>query len=142
MPSMETLSEAAPSAPPVEFMAFLSDPDSAAVVARYVAERRLTHALVRQGGLADAVAALKALDRPPHRLMVDVSASADPLADLICLAEACTADVSVVVVASRGDTSLFRDLVRLGVDDYLTKPLTLGLLRRVAAHPERKAAPC
>ncbi|OIQ90317.1 hypothetical protein GALL_277670 [mine drainage metagenome] len=134
--------EISPAVPPVEFMAFLSDPDSAAVVARYVAERRLTHALVRQGGIADAVAALRAQNRPPLRLMVDVSASDDPLGDLTRLAEACTADVSVVVVASRTDTSLFRDLLRLGVDDYLTKPLTLGLLRRVAAHPERKAAPC
>ena len=125
-----------------EFMAFLSDADSVAVVARYAALLKLPHPLIRQGAVDDAIAALSQVEQAPLRLMIDISDSTDPLGDLARLADACTTDISVVVVASRTDVGLFRELLRMGVDDYLSKPLTVDLLRHTAVHPHRKATPC
>jgi pilus assembly protein CpaE len=125
-----------------EFMAFLSDAESVTVVERYAVLKKITSSLIRQGDVEDAISALRQAEQPPLRLMIDISDSADPLGDLARLADACHTDISVVVVASRTDVGLFRDLLRMGVDDYLSKPLTVDLLRHTAVHPHRKATPC
>ena len=125
-----------------EFMAFLSDAESVVVVERYAVLQKLPSPLIRQGDVEYAISALRKAEKPPLRLMIDISDSADPLGDLARLADACNTDISVVVVASRTDVGLFRDLLRMGVDDYLTKPLTVDLLRHTAIHPNRKTTPC
>ena len=125
-----------------EFMAFLSDAESVVVVERYAVLQKLPSPLIRQGDVEDAISALRKAEKPPLRLMIDISDSADPLGDLARLADACNTDISVVVVASRTDVGLFRDLLRMGVDDYLTKPLTVDLLRHTAVQPHRKTTPC
>ncbi len=114
----------------VEFMAYLVDADSAQVMERFTVEQMMPHALVRQGSMDEAIALLGQLDRPPERLVVDISASSMPLSDLARLADACAPSVSVVVIGDRNDVGLFRELLRMGVDDYLSKPLTAELLRR------------
>lgn len=114
-----------------DFVAFLSDVASAQIMERFVLEQMLPHTLVRQGGINDAISALAHLERPPRQLVVDISTSAMPLSDLAALADACPPNVSVVVVGERNDIGLFRELLRMGVDDYLAKPLTPDLLRRV-----------
>jgi len=114
-----------------EFMAFLVDAESTSVVERFTLEQMMPHTLVRQGTVDDAIHALAYLDRPPQRLVVDISASAMPLSDLARLADACAPSVSVVVIGDRNDVGLFRELLRMGVDDYLSKPLTVELLCRV-----------
>ena len=114
-----------------EFAAFLTDADSTAVVERFALEQMLPHTLIRQGTVDDAIAALGQFERPPLRLVVDISASAMPLSDLARLADACAPNVSVVVIGDRNDVGLFRELLRMGVDDYLSKPLTIDLLRRI-----------
>jgi pilus assembly protein CpaE len=112
-------------------MAFLVDAESTSVVERFTLEQMMPHTLVRQGTVDDAIHALAYLDRPPQRLVVDISASAMPLSDLARLADACAPSVSVVVIGDRNDVGLFRELLRMGVDDYLSKPLTVELLCRV-----------
>ena len=114
-----------------EFMAFLVDAESTSVVERFTLEQMMPHTLVRHGTVDDAIHALAYLDRPPQRLVVDISASAMPLSDLARLADACAPSVSVVVIGDRNDVGLFRELLRMGVDDYLSKPLTVELLCRV-----------
>jgi len=114
-----------------EFVAFLADEDSTVVMDRFTTEQMIPHAVVRQGTVDHAIAVLNHLERPPQRLVVDISASAMPLSDLARLADACAPSVSVVVIGDRNDVGLFRELLRMGVDDYISKPLTIDLLRRI-----------
>jgi pilus assembly protein CpaE len=127
-----------------EFMAFLIDAESTSVMERFTLEQMMPHTLVRQGSVDDAIVVLGHLDRPPQRLVVDISASTMPLSDLARLADACAPSVSVVVIGDRNDVGLFRELLRMGIDDYLSKPLTVELLRRTlgnqqAAEPVQQA---
>lgn len=142
MSLIESLTGGARSAPKqAEFVAFLTDSASVETVKKAVLESMIPHTLVMQGTVADAIDALKQLDRPPRQLMVDVSGSAMPLSELAALAEACEPSISVIVVGERNDVGLFRDLLRMGVNDYLSKPLTVDLLRRTFLTPTGTAAP-
>lgn len=124
-----------------EFIAIMDDPASAALIERFVQETLIPHAFVRQGSVADLIALLTAMERPPRQLIVDLSTSTMPLSDLANLADVCPPGVSVVAVGQRNDIGLFRELLRIGVDDYLVKPLTMDLLRRVLARQSGKSEP-
>ncbi|MEO1092201.1 MAG: hypothetical protein AAFX81_16360, partial [Pseudomonadota bacterium] len=76
--------------------------------------------------------------RGPKRLIVDVSNTERPLTEIDALADACEPGVTVVVIGASHDIGLFRRLVRLGVSDYVAKPLTLDLVRDAIA-PENVA---
>ncbi|HTI87639.1 MAG TPA: hypothetical protein VL966_13620 [Alphaproteobacteria bacterium] len=60
----------------------------------------------------------------PSVLIVDLSNSADPLAGLNLLAEACDPGVKVVAIGMHNDVALYRTLILAGVADYLVKPVT------------------
>lgn len=129
----ETLSRmrggSAAAAQSAEFVAFVSDAQTEASVRRFVHERMIAHALVVIGTVDDAIAHLKSMERSPSKLLVDVSGLAMPLSDLERLAQVCEPSVSVVTVGERNDVGLFRNLLKIGVQDYLVKPLTSELLQ-------------
>jgi pilus assembly protein CpaE len=52
------------------------------------------------------------------------------LSDVNALAEVCEPGVKVIVIGERNDIGLFRDLMGLGVTDYLVKPMNQDLLQR------------
>jgi pilus assembly protein CpaE len=64
-----------------------------------------------------------------------------PLSDLGRLAEVCEPSVQVVALGERNDVGLFRSLLKLGVRDYLVKPLTVELLKRTISTTEGKINP-
>lgn len=78
-------------------------------------------------------------------LIVDVSGIDLPLSEIDALAEACEPSVSVIVLGERQDVGLFRELIRLGVSDYLVKPILPDLIAphlsgidpRVRSQPHR-----
>jgi len=88
---------------------------------------------VSEGGLEAAIQALDA-GMTPSILIVDVSSSADPEADLQRLAELCDTDVRVLALGSENDIGLYRDLMALGVSDYLVKPVTAEVIQAALAH--------
>lgn len=61
---------------------------------------------------------------PPGFLLVDVSDRDEPVADLEQLAALCGPDTRVVVVGLQNDVALYRQLIGLGVSDYLVKPVS------------------
>lgn len=129
----ETLSRlrpggAAPQA--ADFVAFVSDAQTEDSVRRYVHDRMIAHAFVTTGTIDDAISLLKSMDRSPSKLLVDVSGSDMPLSDLERLAQVCEPSVSVITIGDRNDVGLFRNLLKIGVQDYLVKPLTPELLQR------------
>lgn len=124
-----------------DFVAFLVDAASTEVVERFALSRMMPHTHIRQGTVADAVAFIGKLERPPRQLVVDISTSAMALSELAALAEVCAPSISVVVIGERNDVGLFRELLRMGVDEYISKPLTLDLLTRLLGGPGAAAQP-
>ena len=124
-----------------EFVAFLADAASTETMERFALSRMMPHTYIRQGSVADATDFMSKLERPPRQLVVDISTSAMALSELAALAEVCAPSVSVVVIGERNDVGLFRELLRMGVDEYISKPLTIDLLTRLLGGPGAAAQP-
>lgn len=113
-----------------EFVAFVNDKETYEMLQRLVLDLMLPHAMIRMGEVDDAVEYLEAAPNSPEQLVVDISGSAMPLTEVNALADACEPSINVVVVGDRNDIGLFRDLMRLGVSDYIAKPITPTLMQR------------
>ncbi|WP_345814955.1 AAA family ATPase [Paraburkholderia sp. PREW-6R] len=113
-----------------EFLAFVADRDSEGAVRRYVLDHMLPHAHVAVGDIDAAIEFLKSAERSPSRLLVDITGSSMPVSDLARLAQVCEPSVKVFVLGDRNDVGLFRNLLQLGVTDYMVKPIALELLQR------------
>lgn len=112
-----------------QFLAFVADPETYAVVDQVVGEMMLPNASIREGSVKDAVKHLGE-QRSPKLLLIDLSGSELPLSDINALADVCEPGVTVLAVGDRNDCGLFRDLLQHGVADYLVKPLTANLLQK------------
>jgi pilus assembly protein CpaE len=121
---------AAQAAKASEFLAFVADRESEEAVRRYMLDQMLPHAHVQVGNIDTAIAFLKEAEHSPTRLLVDITGSTMPVSDLARLAQVCEPSVKVFVLGDRNDVGLFRNLLQLGVSDYLVKPIALELLQR------------
>jgi pilus assembly protein CpaE len=75
------------------------------------------------GGIKEAIKHLKS-NRSPKILIIDISLSELPINDISSLSEVCEPSVEVIVIGTRNDVGIFRELIKLGIRDYLVKPLT------------------
>lgn len=125
----------------VDFIAFVADRKTEQVLKSFVLEQAMPHAHVAIGGVDDAIAYLLKIERSPLFLLIDLHDSVMPLSDLGRLAEVCEPSVQVVALGERNDVGLFRSLLKLGVRDYLVKPLTVELLKRTVSTTEGKINP-
>ncbi len=105
-------------------MAFLLDDNTESALRGGLAEQ-LNSMVIRRGGIRAAVKALKN-EPSPRVLLVDVSGlEDDPVKALDDLAAVCSPDIKVIVLGDRADIEFYRLVTRrLGVDEYLRKPLT------------------
>ncbi len=101
----------------------LDDPTEAALRGGLVDQ--LSSVQIRRGGIKGAVRALKH-ELSPRVLLVDISGvDEDPIKALDELASVCSPDIKVIVLGDRSDIEFYRLVTkRLGVDEYLRKPLT------------------
>lgn len=119
--------------------AFVTDADSRSVVAAAVETLELEGAEVVLATLGEAAERLARMPTP-RRLVVDLSASDDPLADLGRLAEVCDADTRLLALGEVNDVNLYRRLRGAGADDYLVKPLDLESVRDALRRLDESAA--
>ncbi|MEX2519868.1 MAG: cellulose synthase operon protein YhjQ/BcsQ [Paracoccaceae bacterium] len=84
---------------------------------------------LKKGGIQEAIRDYAAAEMPPV-LIVDISGAALPLSDLQALADICPPQVNVVALGRRDDVGIYRDLMDIGVTDYLVKPVPGELLHR------------
>src|SRR5476651_2404121 len=124
-----------------DFIAFVSDRATEQVLKSFVLEQAMPHVHVVIGGIDEAIAYVTKLDRSPLFLLVDLHNSAMPLSDLARLSEVCEPSVQVVALGERNDVGLFRSLLKIGVRDYLVKPLTVELIRRTLNVSDGKVSP-
>lgn len=105
------------------FLAVVSDEVTRAALVRVVTEKGWMENQVLEGSVADAIAALSHV-QTPERLVVDLSGSNDPLADIEALSRVCESDTRVVVLGDVNDVKLYRQLMDMGVQDYFPKPVS------------------
>jgi len=119
--------------PAITIHVFWSRPETNELVQRAAGDRRMERAktVVQEGGLAGAVAYYQ--NQPTPSLVI--VESLDPAQKLVTLlgqlAEVCDPGTKVIVVGAANDISLYRELMRRGVSEYLVPPL--GPLQLIAA---------
>ncbi len=119
---------AATDAAAMEFAAFLSDRDTVDVFRQFVGRQTLGAVHIQRGSVRQAVSFIDRQERSPKFVVVDISGVDMPIPEIDALADACEPGVTVVVVGDQQDVGLFRQLLGLGVADYLVKPITADLL--------------
>jgi pilus assembly protein CpaE len=131
-------------APRVSVQAFCENVETAAMVQAAGEDRRLgkAHLKVQMGGMAAAVEAYRSAPTP-NVILLETDVRTDILAGLDQLATVCDPGTRVVVVGRVNDVTLYRELVRRGVSDYVLGPLTpLDVVRSICnlfSAPEAKA---
>lgn len=120
-------------APRVSVQAFCETVETAASVQAAGEDRRLAkaHLKIQMGGLAAAIEAYRTAPTP-NVIVLETEGRNDVLGGLDQLAGVCDAGTRVVVIGRVNDVSLYRELVRRGVSDYLIAPVApLDVVRSI-----------
>ena len=121
-------------APRVSVQAFCETVETAAAIQAAGEDRRMAkiHLRIQMGGLPVAIEAYQSSPTPNVIILESNNHGEDILGGLDQLANYCDAGTRVVVIGRMNDVTLYRDLVRRGVSDYLIGPVgTLQIVRAV-----------
>src|ERR1700744_483384 len=131
-------------APRVSVQAFCETVETAAAVQAAGEDRRLgkAHLKIQMGGMAAAIEAYRSAPTP-NVIVLEADARTDMLAGLDHLATVCDPGTRVVVIGRINDVTLYRELVRRGVSDYVIAPVNaLDVVRSICnlfSAPEAKS---
>jgi pilus assembly protein CpaE len=121
-------------APRVSIQAFCETVETAAAVQSASEDRRLgkVHVKIQMGGIVAAIEAYRSAPTP-NVIVLESEAQGDSiLTGLDTLAEFCDAGTRVIVIGRANDVTLYRELVRRGVSDYVISPVgPLDVVRSV-----------
>lgn len=121
-------------APRVSVQAFCTTVETAAAVQAAGEDRRLVkaHVKIQMGGGAAAIEAYRSAPTP-NVIIIESDQRADEILEALDqLAEVCDAGTRVVVIGRINDVTLYRELTRRGVSDYLIAPVaTIDVVRSV-----------
>jgi pilus assembly protein CpaE len=143
-PAAAPLEEHIAPAPRVSVQAFCETVETAAAVQSAGEDRRLgkAHLKIQMGGMTAAVEAYRSAPTP-NVIVLETDGSNDILAGLDQLAAVCDPGTRVIVIGSVNDVTLYRELVRRGVSDYVIAPvMPIDIVRSVCglfSTPEAKA---
>jgi pilus assembly protein CpaE len=121
-------------APRVSVQAFCETVETAAAVQAAGEDRRMAkaHLRIQMGGLTAAIEAYQNSPTPNVIILESENRGTDILNGLDQLAPVCDAATRVIIVGKMNDVTLYRELVRRGVSDYLIAPVnTLQVVRAV-----------
>jgi pilus assembly protein CpaE len=121
-------------APRVSVQAFCETVETAGAIQAAGEDRRMAkaHLRVQMGGLTAAIEAYQSSPTPNVIILESESRSNDILDGLDQLAPVCDAATRVIIIGRMNDVTLYRELVRRGVSDYLISPVnTLQVVRAV-----------
>jgi pilus assembly protein CpaE len=127
---------------PVDLLAFLTEAQSASLVAAIIGPHGAA-GRIQPGGINAAIAFLKD-NASPKILLVDISGVPEPMARVDALAEVCAPGTMVIATGIANDVALYRDLKNAGIYEYLVKPIQPEALKNVvleAASGGTKAEP-
>jgi pilus assembly protein CpaE len=129
VPPFAPASDIEPLPRPVDLLAFLTEAQSAALVAGIIGPHG-SAGRVQPGGINAAIAFLKD-NASPKILLVDISGVPEPMARVDALAEVCAPGTMVIATGVANDVALYRDLKNSGIYEYLVKPIHPDALKTV-----------
>jgi pilus assembly protein CpaE len=132
------------SVPRIAIHVFCARPETAEMVERAAADRRMSRAatLVRPGGVQAAIDHYQNQPTPSLVIVESLDPAPELLAQLERLAEVCDPGTKVVTIGSANDIALYRELMRRGVSEYLVPPLSpLQIIRAITTLYADPAAP-
>lgn len=129
---INSLSSARP-VPRITVQAFCETQSIAKPIERLSEDRRMTNAQTRvyMGGIAAAIEFYQTAPTP-NLIVLESTQSGDALmASLGQLSEVCDPTSKVVIIGHQNDVTLYRDLVKSGVSEYLVAPVSIADLMGV-----------
>jgi pilus assembly protein CpaE len=121
--------------PRIAIHAFCERPETGQLVHNAGNDRRMAkaHVTVELGGLAAAIERFHDATTP-ELLMVETGMRGRELfAQLEELAMVCDPDTKVIIIGATNDITLYRELIRRGVSEYLVPPMTpLNLIKTIS----------
>jgi pilus assembly protein CpaE len=114
----------------VGVLAVLQDPQTLDRLQGVSRELQLDDELVVTDTLDNALRRIRS-GLAPRILLVDLTESAAPIAEISAARAVAGADLKLVALGNVNDVALFRDLISAGADDYLVKPPTRETLATV-----------
>jgi pilus assembly protein CpaE len=121
-------------APRVSIQAFCETVETAAAIQSAGEDRRLgkAHVKIQMGGVTAAIEAYRG-SPTPNVIMLESDGRGDGILNgLDALAEFCDAGTRVMVIGRTNDVTLYRELVRRGVSDYMLSPVgTIDVVRSI-----------
>jgi pilus assembly protein CpaE len=114
---------------PHNIMGFVDDPVSEHIIMTAIKELGVSYAEAVQGTIHDVIAFLKS-NNSPKILIFDISNSELPLTDINKIKDFITPNTKIIIIGGKNDVGLFRDLMNIGISDYLMKPLNIALVKK------------
>lgn len=113
--------------PRISIDAFCLSPDTGVTLQRVASDRRLSraHVNVQMGGTAAAIEHYASSSTPSLVIIEVVENKQEIDRNLESLAHVCDAGTKVIVIGQTNDITLYRELIRQGVSEYLVAPLTV-----------------
>ncbi|MBP6013889.1 MAG: CtpF protein [Alphaproteobacteria bacterium] len=111
--------------PRISIHAFCESPDTGAVIQRAGQDRRLAkaHLTVHMGGVFGAVEYFQDASTPNVIMVETRETGSSILNELEKLAHVCDPGTKVIVIGGSNDITLYREMIRQGVNEYLVAPL-------------------
>src|SRR4051812_45752337 len=103
---------------------FVNDELSAAALRKGLEGSNLS---IRRGTIRNAIKMLET-DTELFALVVDISGIDDPFVELERLSSVCPPDVRVALIGESREITFYRELLEIGVSEYLPRPLTRDLV--------------
>src|SRR3982751_7052216 len=103
---------------------FVDDELSAAALRKGLEGSNLS---IRRGTIRNAIRMLET-DTELFALVTDISGLDDPFTELERLAAVCPPDVRVALIGESRGITLYRELMEIGLTEYLPRPLTRDLV--------------
>lgn len=121
--------------PRIAIHAFCESPETGKLIHRSGNDRRLAkaHVTVELGGLASAIERFHDETTPELLIIETGMRGAQLFTQLDELASVCDPDTKVVIIGVANDITLYRELMRRGVSEYLVPPMTpLNVIKTVS----------
>jgi pilus assembly protein CpaE len=107
-----------------KIVCFVNDEVSAAALRKGLEGSNLT---IRRGTIRHAIKMLET-DTELFALVADISGIDDPFTELERLASVCPPDVQVALIGDSREITFYRELMELGLTEYLPRPLTRDMV--------------